>query len=121
MAMDPDAYGFKNVPRADSLSYEFVSVYDCVDLDVLADCAGTTAEILKELNPELIQWCTPPNYRGYKLRVPTGTAEAFAVKYAQIPDDQKRQWAEHKIRRGDTPGGIARKYGISDLGAARSE
>ncbi|HTX18906.1 MAG TPA: LysM peptidoglycan-binding domain-containing protein [Bacteroidota bacterium] len=113
MAMNPEAYGFKGIPRADSLAYDYVTVDDCVDLDVLADCAGTTADKLKELNPELIQWCTPPNYRGYKLRVPAGTAEAFAVKYAQIPDDQKRQWAEHKIRRGDTPGGIARKYGIA--------
>ena len=72
-----------------------------------------TAETLRELNPELIQWCTPPNYRGYKLRIPAGSLDAFAKKYAQIPDDQKRQWAEHKIRRGDTPGGVARKYGIA--------
>ena len=113
MAMNPEAYGFKGIPRADSLSYEYVTVDDCVDLDVLADCAGTTAETLRELNPELIQWCTPPNYRGYKLRIPAGSTEAFAKKYAQIPDDQKRQWAEHKIRRGDTPGGISRKYGIA--------
>ncbi|MGA7159765.1 MAG: LysM peptidoglycan-binding domain-containing protein [Bacteroidota bacterium] len=113
MAMNPDAYGFKNVPRADSLSYEYVTVDDCVDLDVLADCAGTTAETLRELNPELIQWCTPPNYRGYKLRIPVGSSAAFAKKYALIPDDQKRQWAEHKIRRGDTPGGVARKYGVA--------
>ncbi|HTR80279.1 MAG TPA: LysM peptidoglycan-binding domain-containing protein, partial [Bacteroidota bacterium] len=113
MAMNPDAYGFKGVPRADSLSYEYVTVDDCVDLDVLADCAGTTAENLKELNPELIQWCTPPNYRGYRLRVPLGSSAMFEKKYAQIPDNQKRQWAEHKIRRGDTPGGIARKYGIA--------
>ncbi len=113
MAMNPEAYGFKSVPRADSLSYEYVTVDDCVDLDVLADCAGTTAETLRELNPELIQWCTPPNYRGYKLRIPAGSTDAFTKKYAQIPDDQKRQWAEHKIRRGDTPGSIARKYGIA--------
>ncbi|HTY09790.1 MAG TPA: LysM peptidoglycan-binding domain-containing protein [Bacteroidota bacterium] len=113
MAMNPDAYGFKGVPRADSLTYEYVTVDDCVDLDVLADCAGTTAETLRELNPELIQWCTPPNYHGYKLRIPVGAAEAFQKKYAQIPDDQKRQWAEHKIRRGDTPGAIARRYGIA--------
>ena len=113
MAMNPEAYGFKGVPRADSLSYEYVTVDDCVDLDVLADCAGTTAETLRELNPELIQWCTPPNYHGYKLRIPAGSSDAFTKKYAQIPDDQKRQWAEHKIRRGDTPGGIARRYGIA--------
>ena len=113
MAMNPEAYGFKGIPRADSLAYEYVTVDDCVDLDVLADCAGTTAEMLRELNPELIQWCTPPNYRGYKLRIPAGSTDAFTKKYALIPDDQKRQWAEHKIRRGDTPGGIARKYGIA--------
>jgi len=113
MAMNPEAYGFKGISRADSLAYEYVTVDDCVDLDVLADCAGTTAETLRELNPELIQWCTPPNYRGYKLRIPAGSIDAFSKKYALIPDDQKRQWAEHKIRRGDTPGGIARKYGIA--------
>lgn len=113
MSMNPEPYGFKGIPRADSLSFEFVTVDDCVDLDVLADCAGTTAETLRELNPELIQWCTPPNYRGYRLRIPRGTSDIFQAKYAQIPDNQKRQWTEYKIRRGDTPGGIARKYGIA--------
>ena len=113
MSMNPEAYGFKGIQRADSLAYEFVTVDDCVDLDVLAECAGTTAETLRELNPELIQWCTPPNYRGYKLRIPIGSSEVFRKKYTGIPDNQKRQWAEHKIRRGDTPGGIAKKYGIA--------
>ncbi len=113
MAMNPELYGFNGIPRADSLVYEYVTVDDCVDLDVLADCAGTTGETLRELNPELIQWCTPPNYRGYQLRIPAGTADVFGKKYVLIPDDQKRQWAEHKIRRGDTPGGVARKYGIA--------
>jgi membrane-bound lytic murein transglycosylase D len=113
MSMNPEAYGFKGVQRADSLSFEYVTVDDCVDLDVLAECAATTAETLRELNPELIQWCTPPNYTGYRLRIPTGSSEIFLKKYADIPDNQKRQWAEHRIRRGDTPGAIARKYGIA--------
>lgn len=113
MSMNPEAYGFKGIPRADSLVYEFVTVDDCVDLDVLAECAGTTAETLRELNPELIQWCTPPNYRGYKLRIPVSSSEVFLKKYAEIPDNQKRQWAEHKIRRGDTPSSIAKKYGVA--------
>lgn len=113
MAMNPDAYGFRGIARADSLTFQYVTVDDCVDLDVLAECAGTTAETLRELNPELIQWCTPPNYAGYKLRIPAGTSDVFTARYAKIPDDQKRQWAEHKIRRGDTPGAIARKYGVA--------
>jgi membrane-bound lytic murein transglycosylase D len=113
MSMNPEAYGFKGIARADSLVFEYVTIDDCVDLDVLAECAQTTAETLRELNPELIQWCTPPNYPGYRLRIPAGSSDVFLKKYAEIPDNQKRQWAEHKIRRGDTPGAIARKYGIA--------
>jgi membrane-bound lytic murein transglycosylase D len=113
MSMNPEAYGFKGIGRADSLVFEYVTVDDCVDLDVLAECAQTTAETLRELNPELIQWCTPPNYRRYRLRIPAGSSDVFSKKYAEVPDNQKRQWAEHKIRRGDTPGAIARKYGIA--------
>ena len=113
MSMNPEAYGFKGIQRADSLVYEYVTVDDCVDLDVLAECARTTAETLRELNPELIQWCTPPNYRGYRLRIPVGSSDVFGKKYAEIPDNQRRQWAEHKIRRGDTPSSIAKKYHIA--------
>ncbi len=113
IAMDPEKYGFKGLERADSLTYEFVEVNDCVDTKVLARCAGTSVDTLRELNPELLQWCTPPGVKGYRLRVPDGRKAMFDLNYAAIPDDQKRDWDIHKIKRNETLSSIAHHYGLS--------
>jgi membrane-bound lytic murein transglycosylase D len=113
MASNPEAYGFVGLEKADSLAYDVVSVDDCVDLDVLAECAMTTGDTLRELNPELILDYTPPNIKGYELRIPPGRADTFAMRYASIPDSKKRNWAVHLVKRGETVGAIARKYGVN--------
>ncbi len=112
ICMNPKEYGFHGVERADEIQFETVSVDDCVDLETLARCASTDASVLRELNPELVHWCTPPATKGYKLRVPPGGSEGFAERYGAIPDENKRNWIMHTVRRGETLGGIARKYGI---------
>jgi membrane-bound lytic murein transglycosylase D len=111
IAMDPKSYGF-DVSPADSLEYDRVKVNEAVDLTILAKCAGTDVETLRELNPELLQWCTPPNHN-YELRIPVGTTVAFQKAYENIPENEKRNWAVHRIRRGETLGAIARKYGTT--------
>jgi len=112
MALDPKAYGF-DVQEADSLAYESATIDQCVDLSVLAKCAETDAETLRDLNPEILRWCTPPGYKGYSLRIPAGKSAVFERKYAALPDDQKRDWLVHKVRRGETLKSIAKKYGIT--------
>ena len=113
IVMRPEAFGFGNVEKADSLSFEFATVDDCVDLGILAECAGTDLEKIKDLNPELTQWCTPPNYKGYQLRVPLGTAATFAENYAKIPDDKKFDFATHVIKRKETISQIAKRYNVT--------
>jgi membrane-bound lytic murein transglycosylase D len=113
IAMEPEKYGFKGIEKADSLSYAYVAVNDCVDLKVLARCAGTTLDTLRELNPELLQWCTPPGVKGYRLRVPLGRTTLFDKNYAAIPDDQKRDWDIHRVRKNETLSSIAHHYGLS--------
>ncbi|MBW7889227.1 MAG: LysM peptidoglycan-binding domain-containing protein [Bacteroidetes bacterium] len=113
MAMRPEAFGFDGSQTADSLSFDYVTVDDCVDLGLLADCVGTSLDTLKELNPELTQWCTPPNYKGYQLRVPAGRKDIFAENYANIPDDKKMDFATHVIRRGETLSAVAQKYRVT--------
>lgn len=112
MSLDPKNYGFETSP-ADALMYEYVKVDECVDLNVLAKCADTTPDSLRELNPELLQWCTPPGYKGYTLRVPAGSAAQFQSKYAEIPDDQKKDWIIYKIRKRESLASIAKKFGIT--------
>jgi membrane-bound lytic murein transglycosylase D len=113
IVMRPEAFGFGNVEKADSLSYEYATVDDCIDLGILAECAGTDLETIKDLNPELTQWCTPPNYKGYHLRVPFGSGAAFVDNYSKIPDDKKLDFSTHVIRRKETISQIAKRYNVT--------
>ena len=111
--MRPEAFGFGDIHKADSLSFEKVTVDDCIDLAILAECAETDLETIRDLNPELTQWCTPPNYKGYQLRIPFGKSTIFAENYAKIPDEKKFDFAIHTIRRGETISGIAGRYKVT--------
>jgi len=113
ITMHPADYGFQGIAPAPPLTYDYAMVKDCVDLEVLAKCASTDVETLRDLNPELVQFCTPPRHSGYRLRVPNGHVEEFQKKYAEISDDQKQDWIVHRIRRGETLATIAKRYSIS--------
>jgi len=113
MAMDPARYGFQGITRADSLQYDVVTIDDCIELQILAECAETDVATLRELNPEILQWCTPPGVTGYRLRIPPGRSDTFAAKLAQVPREELRDWLVHTVRRGETLSGIAAKYGLN--------
>jgi membrane-bound lytic murein transglycosylase D len=112
ICLNPSAYGFTGVTPEEPITFEKVKVDGCVDLDVLADCAGTDPEIMKLLNPELVQWCTPPGVKGYEIRIPAGSSKRFTERYARIPDDKKRDWIVHTVHKGETLAMIGKKYGI---------
>ncbi len=120
MAMEPEKYGF-NVKPADPLQYDVVLINDCVDLRVLAKCAGTEVEILQELNPELLREYTPAGVTGYRLRIPVGKKDTFEKSYAQIPADQKKQWVMHKVRKRANPGKDRITIWGYRLGSARNQ
>lgn len=112
IAMNPKEHGF-DIEPADSLSYDYVTVDECVDLEVLAECADTDVETLRELNPQLIHRCTPPT-EGFQLRVPrTTNKEAFRARYAALPDSKKGFLLTHVVKRGDTVTKLARHYGVA--------
>jgi membrane-bound lytic murein transglycosylase D len=111
MAMKPEPFGL-TVQKQDTLRYDVVSVDDCIDLAVLAECAGTDLNTLRDLNPELLQWCTPPNYKGYHLKIPVGKSVRFTEQYALIPPEKKQDWIAHTVKRGETPSSIAKRYGM---------
>ncbi|MEK7818590.1 MAG: LysM peptidoglycan-binding domain-containing protein [Bacteroidota bacterium] len=112
MGLRPEIFGFVNIPKLDEIKYEYVTVDDCVDLGILAECAETELKDLKELNPELLRWCTPPNYKGYQLRIPFGKSEIFYQKFSLIDNEKKQNWIVHTVRRGETLSKIANRYGI---------
>ncbi|MEM7356093.1 MAG: LysM peptidoglycan-binding domain-containing protein, partial [Acidobacteriota bacterium] len=85
----------------------------------LAKKAGTSIDDLKTMNPALTSSVWAGNVylpKGYGLRVPLGQGAAFTTAYANLPDDRKsRHQVGHyyRVRRGDTLGKIADKFGTS--------
>ncbi|NOX36569.1 MAG: LysM peptidoglycan-binding domain-containing protein [Calditrichaeota bacterium] len=112
IAKEPEKYGFY-VEKAPPVEFDTVTVRECVDLNVVAECVGSTFEEIKDLNPAILRWCTPPDVDEWTLYLPRGTREKFLTNYAKIPDDQKLTWIHHRIRYGETLSTIARKYGVS--------
>lgn len=114
IASRPEEYGFKDIRYEKAIEYKTAQINEAVDLNILAKCAGVTIEQLKDLNPELIQHTTPPDYiGGYALRVPAKTYDAFVDNLENVPDEAKLQYVVHEVRNGETLSGIASKYKVS--------
>lgn len=112
LGMDPEKYGFSKGEGSPPAT-EVVNVDGCVDFDVLAECAGTEAQTLAELNPALVRRCTPPDTESWQVRVPTGTAEKAMLALAELPPSARVRWAHHVVRRGETLSKIAAGYRTS--------
>ncbi len=109
IAKDPESYGFTVMP-VEPYRYDLVVLTESTDLRLVAECAGTTFEAVKELNPELKRWVTPPDAETYALRIPPGTRDRFLAVYAALPEERKVRWERHLVEKGDTLSRIAGKY-----------
>lgn len=109
IAKNPEAYGF-TVSNYEPYKYDEVVIEESTDLRLVARCAGTTYEEIKELNPELRRWVTPPQISSYTLRIPSGKKEAFLSNYAAIPPEQKIKWERHEVKQGETLAAIAKQF-----------
>lgn len=112
IAYSPENYGFDNLEFHQPLSYETVTLETPLDLEVAATCAETSVEVIRELNPELKRWCTPPDLREYSLRIPEGKKEIFMANISQIPEKDRFTVDLYTVRKGDTFKKISRKTGV---------
>ena len=110
---------FPNVEPFPELRFDVALRERYVALTDLATATGVDMDRLAELNPALDRTVlagsllVPPRY---PLRVPHGMGAQFERAYAALPPDRKpdRQAAfGYRVRRGDTLGGIARRFGSS--------
>jgi membrane-bound lytic murein transglycosylase D len=114
IAMDPKKYGFNDIKLENPVEYETYKVDGAIDLGFLSKCAGTSLETIQEMNPELIQMCTPNNFPGgYPLRIPKDKVKLFASNVQNIPESAKRNYLVHTVKRGETLQRIADEFGVS--------
>ena len=109
IAKNPKNYGFY-VDKMSPVEFDTVMISESVDLNVVAKCVDTSFAAIKELNPAVRQFCTPPGVKNFSLNLPKGSKDNFRMNYAGIPDSEKRSWVRHEIRSGETLSQIATKY-----------
>jgi membrane-bound lytic murein transglycosylase D len=112
IAKDPEKYGFVGIEYQEPLRYEKVSVPAVTDLRLIAKACEAPVEELKDLNPELLRWCTPPDSQEYEIRIPFGKKDLFLKNFEALPYQDRFQFKTHTVRKGDTLGGIARLYRV---------
>lgn len=114
IAMDPVAYGFSSINYHKAYEFQTYNVPGAVDLGYLATVAGTDLMTLQDMNPELTQLSTPPDFPGgYPLKIPKGSYEQFAAQMQNIPETARRTFLVHEVRKGETLNKISKKYGVS--------
>jgi membrane-bound lytic murein transglycosylase D len=111
VAKNPEAFSF---PRLAStpLCLDRVRIEGAVDLEVLAENTGIPGDLLASLNPALVRRLTPADGK-YELAVPCGFATCVSDTVAAIPVEARVRKLLHVVAKGDTPSGIARRYGSS--------
>jgi membrane-bound lytic murein transglycosylase D len=112
IANTPEEYGFADLAYHEPFEYEEVVLYVPVDLDVIAECAGTDIDTIRDLNPELRRWSTPPNVSEYTLRIPAGKADAFIEKLSKIADESLFSYDVYTIKKNDNLKKIAAKVKV---------
>jgi len=108
---EPQKYGF-TMPNVEPNRFDLVTVSVPTDLDVLARSAGTSTEVIRELNPQLRRAATPPMMEVH-VKVPKGAGETTQTALASLPPAERVAWTEHKVKRGETLSHIAGQYGTT--------
>jgi membrane-bound lytic murein transglycosylase D len=110
---------FPGVTPDPELQFEQFELPQFVSLLDLAERSGVPVEALRDLNPALDgdvfagELLVP---RAYRLRVPAGDLARFESAYAALPADRRRDsqpQVGYRVQRGDTLGGLARRFGTS--------
>lgn len=112
IANRPEDFGFENIEYHPPLDYDEVTITSPVDLEVIAECAETTIEVIKELNPEIRRWCTPPDVPEYTLRIPEGKRDIFLEKFSQVSGEELFTIDIYRVKKGDTLKSISNKTGV---------
>jgi len=116
---NPGKYGM-SLPRPDPpIKYEPVEIFRPIKLSTLSKNIGLSTDELEKLNPELRHKSTPEGE--HSLKVPIGYGEKTLAAIESTPRwiPPEATYSIHYVRRGETVGGIARRYRTSISAIAR--
>ena len=113
----PERFGFR-VDYEPLFTFDTVHVDQATSLAAIAKAANTDVDMIRDLNPALRRFCTPPS--GWDVRIPTGSKEAFVAAFGAIKAEDRLSFAQHKIERGESLAKIAKAYGVREQDILRT-
>ena len=112
LVANPEQHGITWQPVADQQYFAQVDTGEQIDLAVAAQLAGLNMDELYTLNPGFNRWATDPA-GPHRLLVPLAKEQTFREKLAGLPPEQRMNWQNHVVKKGDTLGRIAARHHTS--------
>lgn len=109
LVADPEAFGVTLPPIANEPRFAVVETGGQIDMTLAASLAGIETDTLYALNAGINHWATDPN-GPHRLVVPIAQAESFKASLDALGEDERVQWTRHRIKPGETIGGIAERF-----------
>jgi membrane-bound lytic murein transglycosylase D len=106
---DPAAFGVTLPELRNEAQFAVVETGGQIDMALAANLAGIETDALYALNAGVNRWATDPD-GPHRLLLPLGQAEVFASSLAALGERELVQWTRHRVRSGETIGGIADRY-----------
>lgn len=112
----PASYDLSLAPIPNQPYFSTVAVKKPLDLRVAAKLAGLSVKELKQLNPAYKGWVVPKG--SHQLIIPGEQSSGFHQKLAQLAPSQrliesKRKSVRYRVKRGDSLGILAKRYGTT--------
>ncbi len=106
---DPAAHGVTLPEVRNHAQFAVVETGGQIDMALAARLAGIETDALYALNPGVNRWATDPE-GPHRLLLPLDQAPLFATSLAALGERELVQWTRHRVRSGETIGGIAERY-----------
>jgi membrane-bound lytic murein transglycosylase D len=112
IAKEPEKYGFGDVEYEEPLDFEKVVIPGGTNLETLGRLIGLPYETLREWNPELRRFCTPPTRENYELRLPKGYGPMADERKEEIRKDARVTFLLHSVKKGETLDSLGKRYAV---------
>jgi len=106
---NPEAFGVTLPELTNEQRFAVVDTGGQIDMALAAELAGMQPDALYALNPGVNRWATDPD-GPHRLLLPTAQAPEFTSALAALGERERVQWTRHKVKSGETVGGIAERY-----------
>lgn len=109
ISRDPQQFGLSVDIPEERYRPDVLPISTPTSLSVISRQTGISIERLRELNPELNGYVTPPS-TNYGFKLPGGKAEPLRMALQQIPGTERVTWIRHRVERGESLYALSRKY-----------